>query len=159
MTERVHRLKNHKLGLFARMGGSFNRCFFILEMWGDELDPERISALLGRSPTKAHRKGDERPRGSQYYRTGGWALESGEITLTNDDDGRTSFESWLASLPEDRAIWNELHDQYSPRVRLVMYTDQMNAEFSITPGAASELSKRGLSLVLDPYLELDGDEA
>jgi hypothetical protein len=41
------------------------------------------------------------------------------------------------------------------RVRLVAYTDQMNAEFQLTPGAASQLAARGLPMTIDPYLELD----
>lgn len=152
-------MKHHKVALFACIGGSFNRCLFILEMWGDDLDPDRVSSLLHRTPTTAYRKDDERPRGSQYYRTGGWILNSGEIALAEDDDGHARLESWLMGLPNDAAVWDELRRLYAPRIRLVICTDRMNAEFSVTPKASSELSMRGLPLVVDPYLELDEDEA
>lgn len=150
----MHRLKDHKTGLFARMGGSFSRAFFLLEIYRDDLDPQAITDVLGISPTKSYRKGDERPKGSQYYRTGGWILDSGEQQLADDDGGDKRLQDWLASLPSDATIWKSLQS-YEPRVRLVLYTDQMNAEFRLRPLAANELSKRGLTLLIDPYLELD----
>ncbi len=150
----MHQLKNHKTGLFARMGGCFNRAFFLLEIFGDDLDPDAITKELGTSPTKAYRKGDERPKGSQYYQTGGWIVDSGELLLSDDDAGDKRFQEWLASLPSDVTKWKSLQ-KYEPWIRLVLYTDQMNAEFRLRPLAANELAKRGLPLVVDPYLELD----
>lgn len=153
----MHRLKNHKTGLFACIGGCFDRAFFLLEMWGDDLDPQTVSEALGITPTKSFRKGDERPKGSQYYRTGLWIFETGEIPLSEDDSGDRLFQKWLASLPGDKAIWRQLR-QYNPQVRLVLYTDRMNAEFRLLPAAAKELSRRGLKMIVDPYLSLDDDE-
>lgn len=150
----MHDLKNHKTGLFARMGGSFNRAFFLLELFGDDLDPESVSKAMGIAPTKSYRKDDERPKGSQYYRTGGWVLDSGEIGLTDDDAGDKRLQEWLSTLPDNATLW-EAMQKYEPRIRLVLYTDQMNAEFKLRPLAANELSCRGLTLLIDPYLELD----
>ena len=151
-------MKNHKHGLFARMGGAFNRCFFILEMYGDDLEPDYISSVLAQKPTKAYRKGDERPKGSQYYRTGAWIINSGEVLLTDEQSGSHQLELWLSTLQSEIARWEQLYERYSPQICLVIYTDQMNAEFKLTPIAMQELSSRGLPLVIDPYLELDDDE-
>lgn len=150
----MHQLKSHKTGLFARMGGSFNRAFFLLELYSDELDPQEVTDVLGISPTRSFRKGDERPKGSQYYRSGGWILDSGEVKLTDEDAGDQHLVDWIASLPREAEVWQSLQ-RFEPRVRLVLYTDQMNAEFKLKPLAASELSSRGLTLLIDPYLELD----
>jgi len=136
------------------MGGSFSRAFFSLEMFGDDLDPQAISETLGIAPTKSYRKDDARPRGSQFYRTGGWILDSGEIRLSDDNAGDEHFLEWLISLPSDATVWESL-TRYKPQVRLVLYTDQMNAEFKLQPNAANELSRRGLEMIIDPYLELD----
>lgn len=146
-------MKDHKTGLFARMGGSFNRAFFLLEMFGDDLDPQAVTEILGIVPTKSYRKGDERPRGAQHYRTGGWILDSGELQLA-DGEGDKRLHDLLVSLPSEATVWKSLQS-YEPRVRLVLYTDQMNAEFKLGPLAANELSRRGLALLIDPYLELD----
>ena len=136
------------------MGGNFARTFFLLELFGDDLQPGAISQILGISPTKAYTKGEERPKGSQCYRTGGWILDSGEISLSEDDTGEKRLQDWLSLLPGNPAIWKTLQ-RYEPRIRLVLYTDQMNADFRLTPVAANELSIRGLTLFIDPYLELD----
>ena len=65
------------------MGGPFNRMFFELNAYGDDLDPQEVTKLLGISPTQSYKKGDERPRGSQFYKTGGWVLKSGEVQKKN----------------------------------------------------------------------------
>lgn len=153
-----HLAKRQKLGLFARMGGPFIRSFFILEIYGDELNPDEVSSTLGVQPTKCYRKGDESPRGSQYRRTGGWFIDSGEQLLSDEEPGAALFEQWVASLPADRESWDRLKNQFDVRIRLVGYTDQMNAEFRLTPTAAAELASRSLPVVFDPYLSLDDGE-
>lgn len=153
----MHNLKNHKTGLFARMGGSFNRVFFILQIFGDELDPAFVTSTLGIAPTKSYRKGDERPRGSQYYQTGGWLFDSGEIILNDEDSGEKRFEEWLKSLPSRQEAWSAL-TAFRPYISVALYTDQMNAEFILSPEAAKQLSHRRLPLMFDPHLELDASE-
>lgn len=48
-----HLHRRQKMGLFARMGGAFDRGAFILEMFGDDLDPDAITAMLGCTPSKS----------------------------------------------------------------------------------------------------------
>lgn len=79
-------IKSHNLGLFAQMGGPFDRVFFILSITGDSLEPDEITKLLQMNPTKSYKKGDETPRGSQYRKTGAWILDSGEIQLDEEDE-------------------------------------------------------------------------
>jgi hypothetical protein len=153
-----HVAKRQKLGLFARMGGPFVRCFFILEIYGDELDPDEVSSTLGVQPTKCYRKGDKTPNGTQYRRTGGWFIDSGEQFLSEEEPGSSLFEKWVSSLPADRESWNILKKDFNVLIRLVGYTDQMNAEFILTSAAAVELASRGLPVVFDPYLSLDDEE-
>jgi hypothetical protein len=154
-----HSRKNHNLELFARMGGPFERMFFELDIYGDDLDPEAITNLLGVEPDQSYKKGDERPRGSQYYKTGGWIIKSGEIKIGEDRAGEEKFEEWVSSLPIDSDVWAELRKKLTVRIRLIGYTDQWNADFTISPKAISELAKRGLPLMIDPYLSLDEPDA
>ena len=119
-----HLKKKHNTGLFARMGGPFNRHFFLLEVFGDSLVPAEITRLLGRAPDESYAKGDERPKGSQYYTTGAWKLKSGEIKVTDQSSVESFFESWVAGLPNDPDAWSLIKKQYEVRVRLVGYTDQ-----------------------------------
>lgn len=137
------------------MGGPFERMFLLLEVFGDDLDPADVSALLGTPPDEGYKKGDERPRGSQYYKTGGWILKSGEIRISEDRTGEERLHAWAASIPGDAAVWTDLKDRFLVQVRLVGYTDQWNADFTLPPAMLENLSKRGLPLMIDPYLSLD----
>jgi hypothetical protein len=141
------------------MGGPFQRMFFVLEIFGDELDPEKISKALGVRPDQSYKKGDERPRGSQYYKTGAWILKSGEVQIAEDRSGEERFEDWTSKLPGDADTWRSLKEHYSVTVRLVGYTDQWNADFTISPKTLSHLSDLGLPLTIDPYLSLDEPDA
>ena len=150
-----HSRKNHNLELFARMGGPFNRMFFELNIYGDDLDPQAVTDLLGVSPNLSYKKGDERPRGSQFYKTGGWELTSGEVLIDDERNGEEQFEKWVLSLPSEERDWQQLIERFSVKVRLIGYTDQWNADFTISPAALLELAKRNLPLTIDPYLSLD----
>ena len=154
-----HLKKRHNSGLFATMGGPFDRHFFLLEIFGDLLVTAEITCALGRPPDESYAKGDERPKGSQYYKTGAWKLKSGEIKVTDQYAAESHFESWVDGLPDDPGAWSKIKEKYEVRVRLVGYTDQWNAEFVVSVGALKGLSERGLPLMLDPYLSLDETEA
>ena len=49
----------HNLGLFASMGGPFDRVFFELYVMGDSVVPKEITRIIGVNPTEAYEKGDE----------------------------------------------------------------------------------------------------
>jgi hypothetical protein len=149
----------HNLGLFARMGGPFDRVFFILSIEGDSLVPSEITSLLAINPTKFYSKGDETPSGAQYRKTGAWILDSREILLEEKQFETELFLKWLQNLSADISVWEKLHSEYELTVRLIGYTKQMNADFVISPEIMLELTKRKLELRIEPYLSLDeGDE-
>ncbi|MAM87819.1 MAG: hypothetical protein CME36_10990 [unclassified Hahellaceae] len=141
------------------MGGPFNRLFFELNISGDDLDPDEITEILGVVPDLCYRKDDERPRGSQYYKTGGWDLQSGEVLLSNGGTGEAEFEKWVQSLPVEKAAWTIIQERFTVRVRLIGYTDQWNADFVVSPTAIVELANRGLPLMIEPFLSLDEPDA
>lgn len=154
-----HSRKNHNLELFARMGGPFQRLFFEISIFGDDLIPEEVTELLGIEPSQSYKKGDERPRGSQYYRTGGWLLKSGEVQIGDSREGEEKFEEWLSKLPGNKSAWESLASRFEVKARLIGYTDQWNADYTISAAALNELSKRGLPLMIDPFLSLDEPDA
>jgi uncharacterized protein DUF4279 len=61
-----------------------------LRIFGDELNPDEVTKLLGGSPTKTQFKGEEIPlRKEGKFRvaiTGGWWLQSGESEPSNYQD-------------------------------------------------------------------------
>lgn len=147
----------HNLGLFSSMGGPFDRVFFELSVIDDDLEPKRITDLVGVDATVSYKKGDETPSGSQYRKTGAWILKSGEIKLSEDDYGDVTFLNWIKNLPNNN-VWKELKSKYVVELSLIGYTHQMNSDFKLTSEIMFELSSRGLDLKIEPFLSLEDDE-
>lgn len=61
--------------------------------------------------------------------------------------------------PTNRDLWDALQARLEVRVRIAAYVSRMNAEVWLTPTLMKALSDRGLSLVVDPYLMFDDEEA
>ena len=65
----------------AVVGGTIDETSVSLCLYGDDLDPDEISRILGVCPTHAHRKGEERrsrsPRAQKPppYKSGAWILK------------------------------------------------------------------------------------
>lgn len=155
----LHRFKTNRNGLWAQIGGPFQRAFFQLSVVGPRLDPVDVTSLLGIKPTKSHKKGDTTKSGSQFRRTGLWLLESREVRLHDKKTGRSQFEKWLAALPDSTSAWRTIHRRFTADVTLVLYTNSMNGEFLVTPEAIRQLVRRGLPLRVDSYVMPDEDDA
>jgi Domain of unknown function (DUF4279) len=66
-----------------------------LRFFGDDLNPDEVTQLLGKEPDKAERRGDVRSRG-YTVRRGRWSVRAGDCT-PGDLDGQTR---WPKSWPE-----------------------------------------------------------
>lgn len=58
---------------------SCSKTFATLRLFHEDLDPDRVSRLLGVQPTKGHRRDDLRPGGASPYRTGMWSLSTEDL--------------------------------------------------------------------------------
>src|SRR5215475_15081411 len=89
-------------------GGPVDRFKVTLRIYGEDLDPDHISTLLGCVPTKSERKGvpASGPSGNaRVPKRGRWSLsiDSRECSPTADlEDG---VKSLLARLPSDPEVW------------------------------------------------------
>ena len=59
--------------MIADAGGLVDRSRLTLGLYGEDLDPDEISRLLGCSPTSVHRRGDPRRSGPPWPK-GAWLL-------------------------------------------------------------------------------------
>jgi hypothetical protein len=153
----MHRVKTNRNGLWAQIGGPFERAFFQLWIEGPCLDPAEIASTLGLEPTKSYRKGDPTKSGSQYRKTGLWLLESRVVRLGDRNRGHKQFERWLKGLPGNPATWRAIGARFSAKVAVVLYANAMNGEFLLTPLAVQELAKRRLGVMVDGYFISDED--
>jgi hypothetical protein len=79
-------------------GGPVDRWKVALRVYGEELDPDRISALPGCEPSSAARKG------SPFPRKGRWILEIDSKDCDENDDLDDGVRMLLARLPSDSDV-------------------------------------------------------
>ncbi len=121
-----------------------------LRVFGDSLEPEEVSALLGRDPTRCHRKGD--PMGGKGVNavepTGAWILDS---VLSEKAEIEEHVETLLSSVSNDSDEWDQLTSRFSASILCSAFLDQYNEGFEISPRLARSLSDRGLVIAFDIY--------
>ena len=129
----------------------FHHSLVTLRLFGDDLNPAEITALLGANPTAAHHKGQEF-RGNQsgtvrIARTGSWQLDA-ERREPEDLDAQI-FEI-LDQLTGDLAVWQALA-RFRPDLFCGLFMCSSNGGVSLSPRALLALGERGIELGLDIY--------
>jgi hypothetical protein len=120
-----------------------------LRVFGDSLEPEEVSALLGREPTRCHRKGDKiDPNGRSVEPTGAWILDSG---LSEKAEIEDHVEALLAPVSNDSDEWASLTSRFSASILCSAFLDQYNEGFELSPRLAQSLAERGLVIAFDIY--------
>ncbi len=121
-----------------------------LRVFGDGLEPEEVSALLGRDPTRCHRKGD--PMGGKgataVEPTGAWILDS---ALSEKAEIEEHVETLLSSVSNDSDEWDQLTSLFSASILCSAFLDQYNEGFEVSPRLARSLADRGLVIAFDIY--------
>ena len=120
-----------------------------LRVLGDGLEPDEVSALLGRPPTRQHRKGDKiEGRADAVEPTGAWILDSG---LSEKVELEEHIEVLLGSLSNDSDEWASLTARFSASIHCGLFLDQYNEGFELSPRIAQALAERGLVAAFDIY--------
>ena len=123
-----------------------------LRVFGDSLEPEEVSSLLGRQPTRSHRKGDKISKtsanGSSTAPTGAWILDSG---LSEKAEIEDHVEAILSPVSNDSDEWASLTSRFSASILCSTFLDQYNEGFELSPRLAQSLADRGLVIAFDIY--------
>lgn len=120
-----------------------------LRVFGDVLEPEEVSALLGHPPTRSHRKGDKcGPNGASVEPTGAWILDS---RISEKNEVEDHVESILALLTSDHDEWSSLTERFSASILCGIFLDQYNEGFELSPRLCKALANRGLVIAFDIY--------
>lgn len=136
---------------------AFDHSLVTLRLFGDDLLPDEISALLGATPTASHHKGQEL-KGSQsgvmrVARTGSWRLDA---ERREPEDLETQVFELLDQLTGDLAIWESLA-RFRPYLFCGLFMGSSNDGVSLSPRLLLALGERGIELGLDIY-EADGEQ-
>lgn len=122
-----------------------------LRIFGDDLDPDEISALLGAPPTLSGKKGEVRvdQRGvEQIATTGRWLLRVAS-RQPGDLDGQ--LVELLSPLTPDTAVWRSLVARFKADIFCGLFLKEMNQGFELRPETLEMIGSRGLPLGFDIY--------
>lgn len=131
-------------------GGEVDSCSVCLRVYGDDLDPDTVSVLLGAAPTSACRKGEIR-RGKRYDRIekqGKWLLDQDWVRGVPLDD---LINRLLDRLTSDLVVWRELIGRYKVDLFCGLKLELWNRGLGLSPKTLIRVGERGLELGLDIY--------
>jgi len=131
--------------------GEIGHSLATLRLFGDDLMPEEISALLGADPTKACWNGQEivgRTTGTvRIAKIGSWRLSAAR---REPEDLEAQILEILDQLTPDLAVWKSLA-RYSPDMFCGIFMASGNDVLCLSAKASLALGERGIALALDIY--------
>lgn len=140
--------------IVAEVGGPVDETHVTLGIYGPDVQPDEISAVLGCAPTSAHRRGDPRLHGHPVWPQGAWLLT---VVGTAPVEPNEVLQQLLVQLPEDPAVWKELASKHSVRVTFGIFAGGWNQGFELAPASVKQLAGLGIPVAFDIYA--DGDAA
>jgi Domain of unknown function (DUF4279) len=147
---------NRKPHVIADVGGMVDETRVSLAIYGDDLDPEAVSAMLACAPSRCHRKGDRLRQTSPPSSMGAWIL----TVEGRAPHGPTELiKELLGRFPSDPAFWRPLIEQYRVSVRVGIHTAGWNRGFDITAEAVAALARTGSKLGFDLYFYGDEEDS
>jgi hypothetical protein len=122
-----------------------------LRLFGDDLIPEEIAALLGAPATEACAKGKSiasRSTGNvRIAKTGSWRLRA---TRQEPEDLERQIFEVLDSLSNDLEVWRSL-SRFEPHFFCGIFMRSSNDGMNLSAKALLALGQRGIGLALDIY--------
>ena len=119
-----------------------------LHVTGDDLDPERITRMLGVPPTVAARRGEEIDIGGVpvVQRTGVWVYA---LPASPEWELGDAIDTLLERLPADPALWESLAGWAEVAVVCGLYVHGVDRAAALEPDTLARLAERRLSLRLE----------
>jgi len=145
------------LEFVAEVGGEVDETSVGLRFFGDDLDPDELTQLLGHAPSRVFRRGDvyRGKRHDYVYKTGVWYLN---VARSRQGSLENQIVSIFDQLTDDLAKWQALTQRYEADLFCGLWFENWNRELLFSPELMQSIAERGLYLHLDIYFELDEDE-
>lgn len=127
-----------------------------LRFFGDCLDPDFITKVLGVQPTSSCRKEDifhSKVR-DRIEKTGKWlySLDRWNVTFLEDQ-----INQLFDRLPENLDVWHELATKFQADLFCGLSFARSNRGLCLSPEILKRIGDRNLSIGLDIYLMSDED--
>jgi hypothetical protein len=136
--------------IIAEVGGHPDEFAFSLAVYGEDLRPGDVSALLGVEPAKSFERGYRVKPHSRPMRHGAWFLQARGAPPQRPDDVARSV---LMKLPASPEIWTELGKRFELQIHIAVHTAGWNRGFSFSPSTTRLMAATGATVHFDLYLD------
>jgi hypothetical protein len=122
-----------------------------LRFFGDDLDPDDVTARLGCSPTFGAKKGSlwiTKGGTEKVARTGFWRLIAKDRT---PGDLNAQISELLANCTNDLSKWTDLTARFEASIFCGIFMLESNEGADLSPASLKSLGLRNLRLSLDIY--------
>lgn len=122
-----------------------------IRLFGDELDPDEVSNLLGAQPSSSNRKGAVRQSASGrsiVERTGYWRYKAQE---RKPGDLSAQIRETFGQMTADLEVWRMLSRRFAGDCFCGLFMSETNEGLVLEPEVLDILTARGLTLMLDIY--------
>ena len=129
-------------------GGDIDRLEVALRIVGDDLEPDRVTRMLGVQPSFSARRGDpiERAAAGATHATGVWIYR---LPASPEWELGDAIETLLDRLPADPALWETLVGRFKADVFCGLFLNAANRGAELRPDTLARLVERRLTLGLD----------
>lgn len=140
--------------IVAEAGGLVDETQVSLALYGNDLDPDTVSARLGTPPTDSRRRGDRRSERSPPTKQGAWFLT---VAGTAPVGPNELLRQLLQSFPMAASFWQPLVRDYKVQIRIGIHMDLWNRGFELDPDVVQMVAATGAPINFDLYF--DGEES
>jgi ribosomal protein L19 len=139
---------------------SIKRSTATLRIYGDSLDSQHISNLLGCAPTYSVTKGQkivgEKTGRVRYAKSGMWRVGASDRS-PEDIDGQV--KEILSGITASVEVWKALSREHRVNLFCGLFMNETNDGMSLSPKTMAALAERGIELWFDIYSPIQDFDA
>lgn len=131
--------------------GSFDHSAAALRIFGDDLDPDEVTRLLGCEPSVAQSTGELIRSASgreRIVKCGNWRLKAAPA---EPEDLNGQIRWILSQTTNNLDVWKKLVDRYEVDMFCGLFMAESNDGFSLSSDVLLMLGQRGIEIDFDVY--------
>ena len=140
----------------AEFGGSMDTSRVSLCLYGPNLDPAEVTAIVGVQSTESFARGRKMRPNSTPRRRGAWMLQ---VCGEAPDGPEVQLRKLLEQLPRSEDVWRELGERFDVQIRFGFHMSGWNKGFVIPADLLDQLAVIHAMLNFDVYAYEDDEES
>jgi hypothetical protein len=132
------------------VGGPIDEVKVYLRLFGEDLDPDEVTHLLGCQPSSSRRKGEVIPD-RRYHRVasrGSWLLKG---KLDSSIELEKQVKELMKIVTGDISVWHDLTNRFQLDISCSLFLESINRGFELSSELMKYLSDRKINIGFDIY--------